>query len=249
MSAPESSHELSVVSDSEDASSGAAEPSPKAAPPSPTPEPKPAGDERARRRGAPWWLVVVVAVIGVLLFLNQYQRAEGLDARVNALTEELLVADEQLEVANAHIAAHQTHLDRVRVGVADLSDQVAGLQALANRDPLAPAPVDKVPAEAAGSASAAPAPSDARAAREEPAAAARDASASESAASSTTRGAEPAGRQQTPPPAPEAVEGALTDSDGYYWRAEGAPKAPATAADAERRAVLEATTGTSFAAP
>jgi len=211
MSAPEASPDLSVVSD---------EPSPRSRPEA-APVPRSSEPTPAKRSGAPWWLVVVVAVVGVLLFLNQWQRAEGLDARVRSLTEELTAADQQLEIANQHVAAHQAHLQRVRAGVAALSDQVAGLQALADRDPLAPAPAanaeeGRAPAADSGQSSAGPAP---------------------------------AGRERA------GDQGALTDAQGYYWRAEGvaAPAQPTSppppAADAERRAIIEGATGTSFATP
>lgn len=154
MAAPESSPELSVVDDhaepsqvDETPAAGSAtqpddattETRPVASPSVTAPEP--AQPQEAKRRGVPWWVVVVVAVLGLILFLNQYQRAEGLDARVTSLTDELLVADQSLRVAEGHVAAHQAHLDQVRSGVASLSDQVAGLQALADRDPLSPVPV------------------------------------------------------------------------------------------------------------
>ena len=87
-------------------------------------------------RGAPWWLVGVVAILGLLLFGQQYQRAAGLDARVTSLTEELLVADQRLQIAQSHISAHQAHLESVRRGVAELTLSLAGLQTLANQDPL-----------------------------------------------------------------------------------------------------------------
>ena len=88
------------------------------------------------RRGAPWWLVGVVAILGLLLFGQQYQRAVGLEARITSLTEELLVADQRLQIAQSHISAHQTHLESVRRGVAELTLSLAGLQSLANQDPL-----------------------------------------------------------------------------------------------------------------
>jgi len=165
MAAPESTPDLSVVSDrASQAESAKRRPS--------APAPRPAESEKARRRGAPWWLLIVVAVVGLILFLTQFQRAQRLDGRVASLIEELAVTDQRLEVANGQLAAHQTHLQRVRAGVAALSDQVNGLQALADRDPLAPTVGSEVASSGATAAeSTAPA---AEQATEEPAAPAAD---------------------------------------------------------------------------
>ncbi len=160
MAAPESSPDLSVVQPSAQPSvQPSAQPSAEAPAEETAVEPTPphtgpsaAKPQSSERRGAPWWLVVVVAVVGVILFLNQYQRAEVLDARVTSLTDELLATDQQLQLAHDHIAAHQTHLDQVRSGVAELSASVAGLQALADRDPLAPPAGPTVEPSAASSA-------------------------------------------------------------------------------------------------
>ena len=160
MAAPESSPDLSVVQPSAQPSvQPSAQPSAEAPAEETAVEPTPphtgpsaAKPQSSERRGAPWWLVVVVAVVGVILFLNQYQRAEVLDARVTSLTDELLATDQQLQLAHDHIAAHQTHLDQVRSGVAELSASVAGVQALADRDPLAPPAGPTVEPSAASSA-------------------------------------------------------------------------------------------------
>ena len=104
------------------------------------------------RRGAPWWLVGVVAIVGLLLFGQQYQRAVGLDARITSLTEELLVADQRLQIAQSQISAHQTHLERVRRGVAELTLSLAGLQSLANQDPLMQPPAAEADVNQASSA-------------------------------------------------------------------------------------------------
>jgi hypothetical protein len=227
MSAPGSSPDLSVVSESSDSRASSS-----GTPARPTAAPEPSGPAKAERRGAPWWLVIVVAVIGVLFFLHQYQRAEGLDARVTSLTEELLAADQQLEEANRQIVSHQTHLQRVRAGIAALSDQVVGLQALADRDPLAPltapeaapdAASDQVPAEAGT--------------------AAPEASTAEPAPPAQARAEESVAGGETPGGAAP-----LTDAEGYYWRAEGASTAkPSGPEAAERQALIESATGTSFA--
>ncbi|HEM46866.1 MAG TPA: hypothetical protein ENO23_07460 [Alphaproteobacteria bacterium] len=231
MSAPGSSPDLSVVSESSDSRASSS-----GTPARPTAAPEPSRPAEAERHGAPWWLLIVVAVVGVLFFLHQYQRAEGLDARVASLTEELLAADQQLEEANRQIASHQSHLQRVRAGIAALSDQVVGLQALADRDPLAPLTAPDTAAEVAPEAALDRAPA---------AAAAADAGAS---------AAEPA------PPEPSRAEGAvaggetsggaapLTDAEGYYWRAEGAgTTSPSEPEAAERQFLIESATGTSFA--
>ena len=143
MAAPDTPTNLSVVDETQ---------TPETAPSTPSPDQPVSGEshsaaspagasndtESPPRRGAPWWLVGVVAVVGVLLFGQQYQRAAGFEARVTSLTEELLVADQRLQIAQGQISAHQTHLDRVRLGVAELTLSVAGLQTLANEDPLSP---------------------------------------------------------------------------------------------------------------
>jgi hypothetical protein len=229
MSAPGSSPDLSVVSESSDSRASS-----RGTPARPTAAPEPSGPAEAQRRGAPWWLVIVVAVVGVLFFLHQYQRAEGLDARVASLTEELLAADQQLEEANRQIASHQTHLQRVRAGIAALSDQVVGLQALADRDPLAPlAPSEATPEVAPDRAPAEADAADARVSAAEPAAP----EPSRAEASAAAAGGETSG-----------AAAPLTDAEGYYWRAEGAGTAsPSGPEAAERQSLIESATGTSFA--
>ena len=127
MAAPDTSADLSVVEESTSSDSP---------PVADLSESNPSAPQI--RRGVPWWVLAVVVLAGVFLFLQQYQRAQDLGARVNALTEELLVADQRLQIAQGHIAAHQAHLDQVRVGIADLSATMMGLRTLANQDPLAP---------------------------------------------------------------------------------------------------------------
>jgi uncharacterized coiled-coil protein SlyX len=130
MAAPDSPPGLSVVSDGPSSA--------RATPKRPEPIARKAEPKRAERKGAPWWLVVVVAAVGLILFVTQFQRAERLDARVASLSEELAATDQRLEIANLHLTAHQSHLEKVRASVSALSDQVVGLQALTDRDPLAP---------------------------------------------------------------------------------------------------------------
>jgi len=227
MSAPESTPELSVVPDEPAIEAR------KPARPQPAPEVAPSTPGRATRRGAPWWLLVVLAVVGLGFFLNQYLRAERLDARVGALTDELAAADQRLEVANQTIAAHQRHLERVRSGVAALSDQVADLRVLADRDPLAPVPPVASPAES----SALSAPS---------------APAAETGVPTATEDAATGIESDGP-----ATSAPLTDAEGYYWRVEGSPPVSAEAGrdeapaavdlDAsERRAIIEGATSTRF---
>ncbi|MCH2186591.1 hypothetical protein MK280_12040 [Myxococcota bacterium] len=156
MAAPETPTDLSIVDETQPAESpqskaaGSAQEQTNSTNSRPGSRPDGASTETASpsRRGAPWWLVAVVAVVGLLLFGQQYQRAVGLDARITSLTEELLVADQRLQIAQSQIFAHQSHLERVRRGVAELTSSLAGLQALANQDPLAQPPV----AEAEGNA-------------------------------------------------------------------------------------------------
>ena len=127
MAAPDTSADLSVVEESTSSDSPPVSDISESNPRSPQ-----------IRRGVPWWVLAVVVLAGVFLFLQQYQRAQDLGARVNALTEELLVADQRLQIAQGHIAAHQAHLDQVRLGIAELSATMMGLRTLANQDPLAP---------------------------------------------------------------------------------------------------------------
>lgn len=147
MAAPNSSPDLSVVSEQE-AESSASPASAAQAPPPAAAQPAPARTEEKRRRGVPWWVVAVVAVAGLVLFVTQYQRAQRLDARVQGLQAELAVAGEQL-------AAYQSHLTTVRGSVGELSDRVAGLKTLVDMDPLNPPPAPVV--EAAETAESAPA--------------------------------------------------------------------------------------------
>lgn len=231
MSAPGSSPDLSVVSESSDSRASSS-----GTPARPTAAPEPSGPAEAERHGAPWWLLIVVAVVGVVFFLHQYQRAEGLDARVASLTDELLAADQQLEEANRQIASHQTHLQRVRAGIAALSEQVVGLQALADRDPLAPLAAPEAPPEFAPEAARDQAPAEAGAADAE-------ASAAEPAPREQSRAEESAAGGET-----SGGAAPLTDAEGYYWRAEGAGPASRSGPEAaERQSLIESATGTSFA--
>lgn len=140
MAAPESTPGLTVVSDGTSRDESTTRRPEK-------PAPRRADRKKEDRGGAPWWLLIVVAVVGLVLFVTQFQRAERLDARVASLTEELAASDQRLEIANLQLAAHQTHLQQVRAGVAALSDQVDGLRALADRDPLAPSGSEKAASE------------------------------------------------------------------------------------------------------
>lgn len=203
MAAPDSPPGLSVVSD--------APSSAKTTPKRPEPTARKAEPKRAERKGAPWWLVAVVAVIGLILFITQFQRAERLDSRVASLSDELAATDQQLEIANLHLTAHQAHLQKVRASVAALSDQVVGLQALTDRDPLAPV--------------------------------VREPSGEEASTSTSDTSADP--EAQTIETPSGAASGTLTDSDGYYWRADSA--APQSIlSDADRRAIVDGAVGTSF---
>jgi hypothetical protein len=145
MAAPQSNPDLSVVSTEENA--GAAETAP-----APSPE-RSSGESVTprRRKSVPIWVLLAVAVVGLLAFFNQYQRAEGLDARVNSLVGELEVAGERLE-------AYRAHLSTVRLSVGDLSERVGSLKSLVDRDPLATTDAVDV-APLVGSASSAPSPS------------------------------------------------------------------------------------------
>ncbi len=194
MAAPDSPPGLSVVSD------GAA--SAKSNPKRNEPIARTTAPKQAGRSGAPWWLVAVVAVVGMILFITQLQRANRLDSRVTSLTDELASTGQQLEIANLHLVAHQSHLQRVRENVAALSDQVSGLQALADRDPLAPSEIPEVSASQT----------------------------SESNSDAIQSDADGFDEQTDPAPA-------LTDADGYYWRADSA--APAPVSDADQRAILD----------
>ena len=99
----------------------------------------PEGDEGAPKspsafRGRILVVVLAFSLVGLgLLALQQYQRAEFLRAEVGALQSELLAVRGQL-------AAHRSHLDRVRLGFSDLSSAVAELRALVNTDPSAAPP-------------------------------------------------------------------------------------------------------------
>jgi hypothetical protein len=152
MAAPNSSPELSVVTDPEQPEP--ARDSKQAAEAEPEPDPEPAerrempserpasvpptaaaSPQRRSRgaHGAPWWLVGAVAITGLALFFGQYLRAERLDARVQALRTEL-------EEAGMQLAAYQSHLDHIRLGVDDLAALLGSLQELVESDPLAPPP-------------------------------------------------------------------------------------------------------------
>lgn len=124
MVAPENSPELTVVSESETAgqedsvSSGASKAS--------------GGQSSAGRRWRASWLWAVLGGVVLVLGLQQYQRAETLTARVEALTQSLAEADRQL-------GAYKTRLTNVRARVSDLDDRMGALRALLDTDPLQPA--------------------------------------------------------------------------------------------------------------
>lgn len=222
MAAPESTPDLSVVEPEQTPSAGTpASEAPAASSPAPAAAQQPAQSDSSKRRGVPWWVVVVVAVIGLILFLNQYQRAEGLDARVTSLTEELLVADQRLEVAQGQIASHQSHLDRVRAGISALSESVAGLQVLAERDPLAPPVAEPVAVE--------------RVVSEEPVAVAEEAGASIEAPAESV----PVEGSLTDA---DGYYWRANDASTV----EPAPVPPAPVDEAERRSIIHETVGTPF---
>ena len=123
MAAPQSTPDLSVVSPQAERAAGGGETAPAES----------GGAPAKRRRSVPLWLLLVTLALGVAISLDQYQRAEQLDARVVSLAAELQTAGDQL-------AAYQSHLDTVRAGVGDLSAQMASLKSLVDRDPLAPSP-------------------------------------------------------------------------------------------------------------
>ena len=123
MAAPQSTPDLSVVSPQAERAAGGGETAPAES----------GGAPAKRRRSVPLWLLLVTLALGVAISLDQYQRAEQLDARVVSLAAELQTAGDQL-------AAYQSHLDTVRTGVGDLSAQMASLKSLVDRDPLAPSP-------------------------------------------------------------------------------------------------------------
>lgn len=132
MAAPQSSPDLTVVEpESNETVREVSEPTKVAPPAAEAAEPT-----RTSRRGVPIWALAVVAAIGLVLFLSQYQRAQTLDAQVVALEGELVTVGEQLQ-------AYQAHLGDVRTSVSSLQEQIGSLDALVNLDPLAPS-VDEV---------------------------------------------------------------------------------------------------------
>jgi hypothetical protein len=148
MAAPQTNPDLSVVSP--DAThDGKAEENPEASAPTALPS---TGQKQEQGRRVPLWLLLVAIALGAAAWFSQYQRAVQLDARVVSLTDELKTAGEQL-------GAYQSHLDSVRVGVGDLSAQMASLKTLVDQDPLAPAPAaaDSKRADSVVPAAAAPA--------------------------------------------------------------------------------------------
>jgi hypothetical protein len=143
MAAPNSSPDLSVVAEQENASPEVqtkSAPAPAAVAADSTPSSTPTRE--GGRGGAPWWLVVAAAIAGLALFLVQFERAQRLETHVQSLRTELAEAGEQL-------TAYQSHLDTVRLSVGDLTTQIAGLKTLVEIDPLAP-PVEELPAVSSG---------------------------------------------------------------------------------------------------
>jgi len=129
MAAPNSSPDLSVVSEPEPARQDP-QPSPESEAAAPAEETPPGRGDATGQRGVPWWVLAAVTMSGLVLFFGQYQRAEKLDVRVQALRQELEEAGQQL-------SAYQTHLDTVRLSVGELTDRVGRLKVLVEIDPLA----------------------------------------------------------------------------------------------------------------
>jgi len=102
-------------------------------------------------RRVPFWLLVAVVVIAVLLSIIQAWRARDLAVQVASLEAEVAVAGEKLR-------AYQSHLDGVRSGVDELARQLEALQVLVGRDPLAPVVEAETGEAAVGSEADSPAP-------------------------------------------------------------------------------------------
>jgi len=129
MSAPQKSSDLHAVSEQADpkpASAAVGAPRPQAAPASLPAKPAPV----AKRGGVPIWLLGLVALIGVVAWVSQYQVSQQLEREVTALAAEL-------ESTSHQLGAYKLHLDTVRASVGDLHARVGSLKALVGIDPLA----------------------------------------------------------------------------------------------------------------
>ena len=87
----------------------------------------PAGPGRGRAIGTIGLLAAALVLVGFLA-LGQYQSAQKLEVRVQALTTELADARETL-------AAQRRRMDGVRTRVADISARLGQLQELVTEDP------------------------------------------------------------------------------------------------------------------
>jgi hypothetical protein len=163
MSAPQNSSDLHVVEKGAAIAGVETVAKPKRATEKPGAEPAASAAESAptqQRRGLSPWLLGVVALIGVVAWVTQYQVSQRLEREVAGLSAELASTSEQL-------GAYKLHLDTVRASVGDLHDRMGNLKILVGLDPTA---ITDIPAAddltAPLSNISAPAPISARAAAE-----------------------------------------------------------------------------------
>jgi len=77
-------------------------------------------------------LLAVLFAVAAVVGLQQFRRASALEARVGELSA-------ALGAARAEIDARRAQLDVIRSSVADVRERVAGLEAVAAKEPAAPA--------------------------------------------------------------------------------------------------------------
>lgn len=133
MSAPQNSSDLHVVEKAAAVAGVETVAKPKRATEKPGAEPAASAAESAptqQRRGLSPWLLGVVALIGVVAWVTQYQVSQRLEREVAGLSAELASTSEQL-------GAYKLHLDTVRASVGDLHDRMGNLKILVELDPTA----------------------------------------------------------------------------------------------------------------
>jgi len=83
---------------------------------------------RSKARSLPLWLFVVVVAVAAILLGWQAKRSGELRGQVATL-------EAQVQLTNAQLEAHRTHLSKIRSGFEDLSASLAGLREMVESDP------------------------------------------------------------------------------------------------------------------